>query len=426
MVSLYGRLFKYRERPSRRPKEDFLTEAMSDLLSRMPNDKSNQLVAELLIPKCLASQQEWYLKTDGIGDFIWETQKTISYNGRSGRLDLTMGGPSGETLLIVENKVGSPVGQHEIPNDVSLAPPYDDRGTEADNSRTRAETVDQLEVYRRWLKESCSGLNWRGAICLLTHSTTAPADFCADTEDRRNGPWRHVCRWNEVWRWIEREARSQPGHHRDPWQVFAHDFAEYLKEEGMNSEQFTNYDISACNIFVKSGERFKHSFNVIWDIVQRNNPQGVHRQSIFREPFAFGSDGGVIWDWVYLRPPFSAVGWNNSSIGWGLRFPELSSWWNDCDPLLPSDTHAFVTWGAEGKPPLPKLLPNEVPNGWSISAEPGIVISMALRDFQAEPDGIATALGEWISAQVQKLLPYIGQRVNPSAPARRELPASGA
>lgn len=426
MASLYGRLFKYRERPSRRPKEDFLTEAMSDLLSRMPDDKSCQFVAELLIPKSQAAQQEWHLKTTETGHLVWDTQKSISYNGGSGRLDLAGGGTAGETFLIVENKVGSPVGRHDLPGDISPAQPGDDRGTEADNSRARAETVDQLEFYRRWLeKERCSSLTWRGAICVLTHGTTAPADFCGDTEDRRSGPWRHVCRWDEVWRWIDREARPQPGHHRDPWQVFAHDFAEYLKEEGMSSEQFTNYDISACNVFVRSGERFKHSFDVIWGIVRPNIPQGVHRESIFREPFAFNSDGGVIWDWVYLYPPFAAGASKNWYIAWGLRFPESSSWWNDCEPLLPSDTHAFVTWGAEGRPPVPKLFPNEVPNGWSISAESGIVIPKALRDFRPESGGLATALGEWINTQVQDLLPYIKQRVNPGSPTQHEPPTSG-
>ena len=45
MPSLYRRLFTYRERDNRSPLEGFLTEALADLLNRLPQVEARNAIA---------------------------------------------------------------------------------------------------------------------------------------------------------------------------------------------------------------------------------------------------------------------------------------------------------------------------------------------------------------------------------------------
>lgn len=49
-TSLYTRLFTYPERDGQRPLENFLTEALADVLNRLPPVESRSFITELLLP----------------------------------------------------------------------------------------------------------------------------------------------------------------------------------------------------------------------------------------------------------------------------------------------------------------------------------------------------------------------------------------
>lgn len=394
MGSLYKHLFTYRERPSRRPKEDYLTEALAHLMSRIPADEMREFVAELLLPAHHEARQTWCKESTELSGWWWSSQEQVHDRGQSGKVDLVLHEGSGEPVLVIESKIGARVGTHEIPR--------------ADGS---TELRNQLEIYGKWLEGRRLDRNWPGAICLLTHNTVTPEGFGTEGRRGHTGPWEHVCHWHEVWSWLRARSRPLEATGQVPWQVFAEELAEYLREEGMSSESFTDYDIAACQLFVGSGGRLRASFKLIWTEIkvklkeEELFPAGFSRAGDIREPFRFESDGGVIWDWAYLYPPLSREKGENWHLGWGIRFPELSSWWKTCDPPLPRSPHAFVVWAAEGKPPVPSMRPGDLPNDWLPVPDGGAIAAKALSEFKRETDNnLAIDVGRWIAEKAADIL----------------------
>ncbi len=83
MSSLYGRLFTYRERPHRSPLEDFLTEALADLLNRMPTSEMVEFVSKFFLPGddplASAARKAWQelVKTCSSEGWQWATRSSI-------------------------------------------------------------------------------------------------------------------------------------------------------------------------------------------------------------------------------------------------------------------------------------------------------------------------------------------------------------
>jgi len=212
MVSLYGRLFTYRERRHRTPLEDFLTEALCDILNPLPPAETAEFVANLFLPA--AAREIWPHQFGEANDLRWETQEIIGSNGRPD-LVLRCGG---QPLIVVENKIGAGIGQHQAA---------------ADGDK---DTRDQLMAYGHWLRSQSAGRDWPGAIVLLTHFTSPPDRF--GTDDTAYGvKWQHVCRWPAVWRWLASNAlRTTDNHAVAAWQVLPAELVQFLREKDMTSE----------------------------------------------------------------------------------------------------------------------------------------------------------------------------------------------
>src|SRR5271168_2664 len=105
--SLYSSLFRYVPNESRSPLEDFLTEAIADLVNRLLEQKgATRKKAESFISKVLCNGSggrdlEASLRSAKI--LKLRTQKQISFDHKPKRLDLCLFGDN-ELLLVVENK----------------------------------------------------------------------------------------------------------------------------------------------------------------------------------------------------------------------------------------------------------------------------------------------------------------------------------
>jgi hypothetical protein len=104
-VSIYQRLFKYRERASRAPHEDFLSEALVDLLNRIPTQEVLPAISRLFI-RSAEHRIRWetYLKSNPTMKLSWDTQKTIVFENNSARLDIVLHDDGGNVLIVIENK----------------------------------------------------------------------------------------------------------------------------------------------------------------------------------------------------------------------------------------------------------------------------------------------------------------------------------
>lgn len=382
MPSLYGRLFAYRERRDRRPLEDFLTEALCDLLNRLPRDVMGRFVAKLLLPP--AAMRAWQQVVDDGGKLLWATQQAI---GDYGRLDLMLSGDE-TPLLVVENKVG------------------------------HTGTVGQLAGYGQWLGRQVAGQTWRGAVVFLTHFTPPPDGFATGDTSTYGVPWQCVCRWPAVWHWLNANASAQPG---TTWQALAKELADFLRENEMTSETMTQHDLSALEVYLPSAARVRKSFERIWDEAIKptwnNAIWGHDRGAVARIWIQYASEGALIWDWGYLRAPHSPYAWNIWHLGWGIAFPEqLLTWWDDAIPPLPKRPYAFFgLFSEEDRRPVPSDPQHErwgLGAGWSVSASNrnGLIKGRALCDFDPDPDRLAEQIIDWVKEaghQLQLAIPAI-------------------
>jgi hypothetical protein len=163
MVSLYGRLFMFRERPGRSPLEDFLTEALADLLNRMPPFEMTEFVCRFFLPPVAATQQAWLeLVRSCSGEPLqWITRPGIHFRTLTLYPDLMLCAGENRPLLIVENKIGGRIGEHDVGQIIE-----DNAEIKTNNTLgfQTAEPIDQLASYGQWLSVQCEQHPWPGAV----------------------------------------------------------------------------------------------------------------------------------------------------------------------------------------------------------------------------------------------------------------------
>jgi hypothetical protein len=286
-----------------------LTEALADLLNRMPPSEMTEVVSKFFLPPLAAAQQAWQeLVNSCSGEPLqWITRPSIHVRTLTRYPDLMLCAGENRPLLIVENKIGSGIGEHDVSQIIE-----DNTEIQANNTPgfQAAETTDQLAIYGSWLSSQCQQHPWPGAIAFLTHFTAPPAGFGVGDRSAYGVEWQRVCRWRDVWRWLIRASHPSSGGSLLAWRVLATELAEFLVEKKMNLESVTFYDISAAEIFIKSGARFEYTFKQIRESLWHQWP-GVGLSPTTRGHIAYNSEGAVLWDWMYLRPPHSPVNWNN-------------------------------------------------------------------------------------------------------------------
>ena len=185
----------------------------------------------------------------------------------------------------------------------------------------------------------------------------------------------------------------------------------------MNMESITFYDISAAEIFIKSAARFEYTFKQIRESLGPQWP-GVKVSQTTRGHIEYNSEGAILWDWMYLRPPHSPVNTVDWFIAWGFRFPELSSWWKDASPALPQTNHAFVFVGSDKPQQLPLSSPQvleRLAGSWSVVPNDCIIAGRPLWEFSAEAETLGDQVIKWIASKAEELKPVLAQLVQLSS-----------
>ena len=386
LKSLYGRLFAYRERPARRPLEDFLTEALCDILNRLSQHQMREMVefvSTFLLPT--DAREAWREQVYDYRGLAWITQVPI---GASGRVDLLLRNDV-QPLIIIENKITDPHTQ-------------------------------RLRDYGLWLKEKCEGHKWPGAIVFLTHLTAPPEGF-GDRDPAYGVRWQQICRWPAVCKWLATAAQEDsPDGRHSVQRILRDELAIFLKEKSMTSETMTLHDLSAAEIYVSSAARVNQLFKRIWEEAVKPDwgPMAYKHDAaqVERSVSSYDSEGAVLWDWIYLRPPHSAYDGDVWFLAWGIGFPAVGGdWWKDAAPSLPSRTYAFVclsTTDGERKS-LPTIAANifsSLGAGWSISPSSGnnLIKAQPMCVFDPDPERLADQMIKWVAesaAQLRQMLP---------------------
>jgi len=288
-MSLYGNLFRYRERIDRKPLENFLSEGIRDLLDRLSRQQATELIFGLFLNErrrttdIAASRSLGSLRNRlaSSASIHWETQCAIGFDGRTRMPDLSAFGSAGR-ILAIEVKVDQPLADQ------------------------------QLEHYGGGLvEENRFDPDLGCALIFLTHTTTIPNDFLRPSgTSKYHAPLRGACSWTDVYEWFRNQADSNPS-------TFAggliREFTEFLKENHMDSMNKTDLDaltnFLSCGTQSKIAPLLRRTRDVIAPTVSQRYYYG--RNDI--DPFAYTS-GDKVWDWCYRNEKREK--WY---IAWGLR-----------------------------------------------------------------------------------------------------------
>ena len=398
-MSIYASLFRYRPRLNRQPLEDFLSAALADLLNRLPRNEHVAFISDVLLagPNCEAGRRAWsaFTGTKPDAELKWVTQRRIRHDA-FGILDMLLL-VDGREAIVVENKIAAPVRPHgsttqsaELePHGVAKPPVVAD--------------ANQLRTYGKWLAKQCAQERWPGALVLLTHFSVAPADFGVTSY---GVPYADVCKWRRVWEWA---CRSPPEETKLPvsadkshWNVLRLELASFLEGENMSSELMTSHDLAAVEVFVGAADRITNTFKHIGDIIQP-----------FREKFGGNRNGNfyngkeaIVWDWLYLKSPKNAKWY----FGWGFRFPAISRWWNELEVPLPEVPHAFLVFRSDNREIPTGLSEEALPAGWRQNvSDRHLFVAKPLHEFKADPEGLATNVGEWVLGRMNEIQPYVAK-----------------
>jgi PD-(D/E)XK nuclease superfamily len=213
--SLYSHLFSYVPTKSRSPLEDFLTEAIADLLNRLLDAKgrARQGVTRFIADTLLngAGGRAIRLSLELAERLTLSTQQPIIVDGRARRLDLCLYADN-KLVLVIENKVAQTRNRR-----VDLA---------ADSATESSRVERQLTSYARWLRK-----NHPKAGLVLLGIDNGPASFSSDSR-LYPARFRSVCRWTQVWRWIKRFPTENV--QQRELLVLAGEFIRFMEEIGVN------------------------------------------------------------------------------------------------------------------------------------------------------------------------------------------------
>jgi len=352
MRNVYSRLFKYRMREKRAPLEDYLTEALADLVDRMPADVSADLFATMLEPT--GRHGRWR-------EAVLASKRSCSTQVvvEGGIVDLVVL-LAGRPAIVVESKIGSSIRIHED-------------GEEQGGH--------QLRTYDRWLSRERK-VDGPAALILLTHNTRPPPDFSDDsaygTADRA------VFTWGALARWLRRHSgEAVTG---TAWSDLAADLHAFLEEQGMSNDTVTPSDISATQLFLPAWQRWTNTFGLLWEATKET------RSGVLGKPkeLEIENDGNVIWQWAYCLSPRPTEWW----VAFVVRFPDASNWWH-ASPL-PRHPHIALLIGTDDEGGT-LVAPKPLPSGW-LEVEAQFVTAKPLAELPSHPDEMAAALSAWATS----------------------------
>lgn len=399
-MSLYGKLFRYRERAKRSPLEDYLTEALADVLNRMPRPVVVDMIANLFLGNEEA-QVAWRRHAAGAKSLVWTTQRHIRVGGKSYRLDLLLES-DGDPSLVVEGKIGHGVANH--------APEPGMEGEENDWDQGGTVDRNQLATYGQWLAgRRRDHPDWPGAIVLLTHRTAAPDDFGCH-QATYGVKWQSACRWSRLWRWLSERRAMAEAEVAANWCFLAGELADFIEENNMSAETMTPMDLVAAQVFLGSHDRLATTFERLGaSVVATLKRRAVAYVNNHHDCAHYDSEGGAIYAWVYLKIPEGASWY----ISWGIRFPTISNWWRNvvAEPPIPDQPHAFVAMHSDSSvmPPVCDLLAEDGrPDGWAaLPKTHELLVTQELHLLPAQPDEMMDTLEGWITDRIESLIPAI-------------------
>lgn len=354
-MSLYGRLFTYRQREGKAPLENFLSEALADLLGRVPAEIGREIVAEMLggapeVVETLAA-----IWPDGAA-VSWSTQYAIVVRDSTRYIDVVLE-LDDTPVLAIENKVAAGFQN------------------------------DQLADYSRWIAEAAPP-DWGGAAILLTHTTTAPEDFLAP---ERTGASRFaaVARWSALARQLGDliAGNDEPS----PWQALARELHLFLEEQGMTTEYMNAQDLAALQLYVRSSAKMTGTLWALWEPVHGT-------LKTVTKGYNWGPDFSAEDGCVEVKRYVAAADYGSSWVSVGIRFPDLNP--NLYPDIATGLAQVYINVSVDNaRPAIGELL--SLPKPW-LSSGPDWIAALDIKGL-TDPHAFVAQAQTWLGDRAAEL-----------------------
>jgi hypothetical protein len=366
MESLYGKLFKYRERQKRSPLEDYLTACLADLFNRLQMGAQHKVAARLFVPALLHG---WFNARCASAKFLrMETQHAIP----TGRIDLVLY-VDDEPLVAIENKIGARVGD------------------------------DQLVTYGRWIRESVPS-DRPAIVCLLTHLTRPPEGF-KDGGEYSGKASPHIAKWQRAFEVLNELIETE-----DlclDVRTLARELRSFLGECDMSREFAGRDEFAAALVYLRAGSRMDHTFGSIYNHVKSLEGCFVKGESIHESSLLFDTEFKFIWGWKYLNHRMLG----GLFFGYGVALEPTTIFRQGA---IPDSDSTFICVGAEDRRSIEALraAKNEPKKPWTY-AEIGdwaaIISFRPLHSFLLEPEAFASKMIAWIDAEARDINAFVSE-----------------
>jgi hypothetical protein len=367
-MSIYSRLYNYRDTPSLSPLENFLTEALADLFNRLPLQTRIEFLVGMLPPSCSGRLQS---KCRGAKQIKAETQVSIPVSGTVKRPDI---------IVYLDHK---PLVLFELKVDAA----FQER---------------QLETYTKWIGSQCSG-EWPGAVVFLTHRTRAPSGFESDGRNG-NSVIGVTQKWKYLGDWLANNFdlnQSEATHC-----ALAADLNRFLERQGLMTEFMTSRDLAATELFMPAFRALEHTFRtVILEVVAK-----YPKSKGGRIRLDFWPNANAYCGWYALNRQLNPES-SKFSISIGICFPgcEKGELTSEIPVRAPMHEPFFFVVIADdlGNKKASELF-SAIPKGW-VEVNEGYyaIVTRAVSQFEADPDARASSLTAWAQEEVGKAMSSI-------------------
>lgn len=378
--SLFSRLLKQQSTDKRSNLENYLTEALCEVLNRLSGEQQRSVLTALLGSNALPPH--------GRDKAIrWETQQTVATRHGFKRPDL-MGYQDKKPVFLVEVKV-----------DAAFT-----SGRESGEDQISGEDVHQLVMYGQWLQEA----NPDAQLVLLTWKSAPPADYLQEGVFGYGTRHRHRIYWQNVY-----DALAKV--HTVP---FVADFRSFLEEEFLAMDTPNRQDFALLELFLDGPyARVKKLMSTTRERLSTEFSSGLNwkrEASYMPDGYQALPENQLIWAWGVLdRPTYDY-------IYWGIHFPsdKDTAWgWKATFPNMPRRPVIFVSMALELPTDGNDLL-HHIPTGatWMRTAEgevsevddSPVIAFAALEEFLAKEDP-AEEMYAWVKGRFDELMQAVGK-----------------
>lgn len=270
--SIYARLYKYPSSDDRSQLENFLTEALSDLVSRFDTVDIRDFIINGLLGG--NATDEFFTLLTGAPTIRWKTQHWISEIGKRPDIALLADREDDVPLALIEVKIGDPQTQ-------------------------------KLKDYGVWLKSKRPD----GALILLTRWTEPPPGFEADDKDESEYGirLRRTCRWWRAYDWLSNWLKRHCSDEQDYRKQLVKEFLLFLEARMMGSPDLDGASLAILElslrhqVILKAHQLLQRTREKIKDILAQADPWSSASPlfCLLGEDFDESAVGERIADWSY-------------------------------------------------------------------------------------------------------------------------------